>query len=152
MIERRHALTALKIRLPILFLETTVREHIENTVGRTPPESGGILGGQEGRVTRFFFDKNAQTTRLSYRPSLRTLNPELKRWSAEGVMFMGVLHSHPMGDHLSPGDICYARKILTKNPGLRYVDMLLLSPDTHGKLKGRRVTRRGERKLSIRYR
>lgn len=105
-----------------LRITQSVYSAILKSVGKLPPESGGILGGREDDdfVTHFHFDSNAQCSTASYTPDLKTLGNLFRDWNSEGVRFMGVVHSHPFGyRHLSIGDLSYAREIIEANPNLR---------------------------------
>lgn len=75
----------------------TVLEKIQKSVGSIVPESGGALLGSYGSslVVDFLFDSSAETTGVSYVPSLsigeRVRKEELQR----NLQFKGIVHSHP---------------------------------------------------------
>ena len=75
----------------------TVLEKIQKSVGSIVPESGGALLGSYGNslIVDFLFDSAAETTGVSYVPSLsiaeRVRTEELNR----NLQFKGIVHSHP---------------------------------------------------------
>jgi len=93
----------------------SVFQEIENTVGRFPAETGGILGMRGNKVDRFFFDKAPNgATSLSYTPNHTAINKVLaEEWTPTNTIYMGSVHSHPIG-YIRPssGDEYYARRIL----------------------------------------
>lgn len=92
-----------------------VYEAIRNTIGRCHPESGGMLGSSDGgkTITHYYFDRHAQTSGATYSPDTETLNQVIRQWETEGVLFVGMIHSHPTG-YIKPsqGDFLYAERIL----------------------------------------
>lgn len=41
-----------------------------DTVGAVSPETGGIVGGNDGVITNFYYDINARNEEYTYTPSL----------------------------------------------------------------------------------
>lgn len=99
-----------------MLLTKTVNSQIHETLGKLKPELGGILGSKNGVITTFYFDENSQFSNNSYYPCVATLNHQISEWSKSGILFCGVIHSHPRGDtKLSHDDILFARKIIECN-------------------------------------
>ena len=105
-----------------------IYEQIKRTVGMSPAEQGGILGGDRNDfvVRSFHLDDTANQTGVSYSPNHKKLNQLLdKRWNPAGINLLGFVHSHPPSVRRpSSGDLIYAQRILDTIPQLPY----LLSP------------------------
>ena len=83
------------------------------------PETGGMLGGQNGIVTKIVFDdgKEDDFRRCHYTPNVVMLNGCLVEWSKSGIEFYGLFHTHFYGvSSLSKGDEVYIKKILEAMP------------------------------------
>ena len=83
------------------------------------PETGGMLGGQDGTVTKVVFDdgKDDDFRRCHYTPNVTMLNSCLVEWSESGIEFYGLFHTHFYGvSSLSKGDEIYIKKILEAMP------------------------------------
>lgn len=79
------------------------------------PETGGMLGGQDGIITKVVFDggKDDDFRRCHYTPDVVMLNSCLLEWSKSGIEFYGLFHTHFYGvSSLSKGDAVYIKKIL----------------------------------------
>ena len=79
------------------------------------PETGGMLGGQNGIITKVVFDdgKEDDFRRCHYTPNVVMLNGCLVEWSKSGIEFYGLFHTHFYGvSSLSKGDEVYIKKIL----------------------------------------
>lgn len=88
-----------------------------------PPEAGGIMGGKEGRVCRWKFDKGFSPKGCSYSPDVYVLNEIIAEWIDEGYDFMGIVHVHFGGARgLSDSDKNYIEKIMKAMPD--YVEKL----------------------------
>lgn len=83
-----------------------------------PHESGGILGGKKGVVTRVVFDEGIDAScACSYVPDVKKLNNILWSWKEEQVDFMGMFHTHFWSvSTLSDGDKKYIEKIVRNMP------------------------------------
>ena len=82
------------------------------TSSNSPLESGGILGGKDQIITHCAFDASGQGYG-TYTPNVRFLNRLIQEWSAEGISFYGLFHSHfPSNDDLSCGDVRYITTIM----------------------------------------
>lgn len=78
-----------------------------------PPETGGILGGQAGVITRYYADMGVSHMPAHYMPHADILNRVIERWKAERIDFYGIFHSHYKRDRvLSKEDIQYIEKIM----------------------------------------
>ena len=98
-----------------LILTKNVYAQILNTIGKRPPECGGILGaGENGIITEFFFDETGKSTRSGYAPDVKAVNEILANdWMPRGILMVGIVHSHVNGvDVPSCGDINYGIRIL----------------------------------------
>jgi proteasome lid subunit RPN8/RPN11 len=105
--------------IPIFSL--AVFESIRKTIGKLPPESGGMLCGdpKNDSITYFYFDREAECSSVGYSPDAITLNRLLKKLNDEGLRLKGFIHSHPPGfDSPSGGDKFYAGKFFAANPDL----------------------------------
>lgn len=93
---------------------------ILNTIGKQPIETGGILGEKNGIICEFYFDKNAKCDKCEYVPEINDLNKVIEKWHEEGLLFIGIAHSHPNGfDMPSQNDGLYAKIILSTNAHLK---------------------------------
>lgn len=99
-----------------------VRAAIEEHIGNHEAERGAMLGGNRERaeVTAVYLDLTARTAGAEYSPDVDTLNRVLKDWEADGIEFLGFVHSHPRGvRHPSGADEEYAGRILQAMSGLK---------------------------------
>lgn len=84
-----------------------------------PPETGGILGGQNGIISNCCFDKGqcTLTSPAHYQPNTDFLNQVIQEWKTCGIQFYGLFHSHYSHDtRLSLGDKRYITKIMLAMP------------------------------------
>ena len=83
-----------------------------------PPETGGILGGQNEIITVEHFDRGMQTDRMcSYIPNIKELNDVIKQWQMKTISFIGIYHTHFWSvETLSEADKRYIDKILENMP------------------------------------
>jgi len=107
--------------MEITFTDNTLNE-IALTIGTRTPETGGALFGPDNSnlVSLFVFDKKARTTAITYTPSTELIRriPEIEM--RDGVIFKGVIHSHPRRlDRPSGPDLSAFRRTLDTNPRLR---------------------------------
>ncbi len=113
-----------------------VYEDIMRTVGSLKAESGGALGrSADGEVVRAFrFDDTARNTGVTYSPDDQALNAMFREdWNPRGLRLAGFVHSHPPGyARPSPGDLAYAKRILTAIPDMPYLVLPIVQtvPDT----------------------
>lgn len=93
-----------------------VWQDICRTLGIEQPEQGGILGGTGGRITAFYHDAGAKTSRSRYFPNTDALNGVLRDWEKQSIAFCGIIHSHQNADlRISGTDLAFARRILEVN-------------------------------------
>ena len=80
---------------PELKMTRQVYDQICNTIGRRPPESGGILGSSDGGKTidRFYFDATAKVTGGTYSPDTEVINRVLAHWDTQDILLVGFVHS-----------------------------------------------------------
>ncbi len=90
-----------------------------------PPETGGILGSENGVITSYMPDKGLYYGKIGqYVPTVSILNKQIQEWYEQNIMFCGIYHTHYEGDiRLSGGDILYIESILRQFEP--YVDSLL---------------------------
>lgn len=96
-----------------------IYEQLLASVRPCPPESGGILGGQDGIVTCFFLDRGLDNFNRDsiYSPDIGLLNHTIAFWQEKGIEFYGLFHTHARHEgRLSPQDIRYIRTIVKALP------------------------------------
>lgn len=107
---------------PRMRMAISIPRSIMNSVGASPPETGGILGGPKDSddITEFVRDDGGKWTGTTYTPDHEALNRMLRDdWKPKGLDFKGFVHSHPEGyTQLSPGDLRYIRRIFDCNPAM----------------------------------
>lgn len=84
-----------------------------------PPETGGILGGNDGIISEIFFDQNEDIHNAPaiYVPNIGLINKTIESWERTGISFYGMFHSHYSRDReLSPGDRKYILEIMRAMP------------------------------------
>lgn len=96
----------------------SVFDEIINIMIETPPEIGGIIGGDGEIVKNHYLDVGVNSDRAcSYTPNVSLLNTIISEWATEGIQFMGVYHTHFFDvQTLSDGDIRYINRILLSMP------------------------------------
>ena len=98
-----------------LKLSKEVFSQILDTIGKYPPECGGVLGSHEsGIVTEFYFDEHGTSSVNGYAPNVQMINDMLIHdWMPRGILMVGIVHSHANGVAVpSCGDISYGIRIL----------------------------------------
>jgi hypothetical protein len=110
-----------------IFTENAFKK-IQETVGKRPAESGGILLGsrEDYVVQKFVFDPSGSMSAGAYDPDVSFLNKVVKKeWAENKLAFLGFLHSHPRGAlRLSgdwgnnTGDVGYMKGIFRAMPTL----------------------------------
>lgn len=96
-----------------MYILKSTLDEILAVIGKSPIESGGIIGCRDGCICAFVFDE-AYTSQNEYRPNVEYLNAEIQKWNAEGISFCGIIHSHLYGfDFPSESDRIYAQKLFT---------------------------------------
>ena len=94
-----------------------VYDSILTTIGVHAPETGGILASDPvGIVRAFHFDCPTQRSSITYTPSIHTLSTVINEiWLPQGLVFSGLVHSHPKPSPPSPRDIRSALEIMRLN-------------------------------------
>ena len=68
---------------------------IYNTFKNLKKEYGGILGGCNGVITEFAFDKGLYNENIGiYVPNVEFLNDCIEKWQAQNICFYGIIHNH----------------------------------------------------------
>lgn len=101
--------------MDVLKLSKEVYSQILDTIGKYPPECGGVLGAREdGIITEFYFDDHGTSSVNGYAPNVQMINEMLSNdWMPRGVLMVGIVHSHSNGIAVpSCGDISYGIRIL----------------------------------------
>lgn len=74
-------------------------------------ETGGILGGKNGTVSKIAWDKQIGDA-YTYSPNTEFLNAIISDWSSVGIEFMGIFHTHHNdATFLSRADARYINRI-----------------------------------------
>lgn len=83
-----------------------------------PPENGGILGMKDDIVCEYLHDYSKQTNEAAkFVPDVQWMNQIIYDWNKKGVLFGGIVHSHPIGqESLSFDDIRYITSIMDAMP------------------------------------
>jgi len=102
-----------------MLVQKVIHDRILNNMIAVPPETGGIIGGKNGIVTNFEFDKYDVDNSFenSYTPNVDYLNKIITRWLGEGIRFLGIFHSHVENEvSLSLPDRGYIQQIMESIP------------------------------------
>lgn len=90
-----------------------VMKKILSSFPDAPPEHGGILGGQNGVVSVFHYDRAGSPDQAAYEPDTEVLNSVIEQWNHSGISFYGIVHSHMENQPtLSEGDLQYIRLVM----------------------------------------
>lgn len=90
-------------------------------------EQGGILGvDQQGILTEFYHDRDAQLDESSYTPNSTAIENKIEQWRNDGITFFGLVHTHIHMPRLSRSDLVYTKRLLECNPNMEKVVMGLL--------------------------
>lgn len=83
-----------------------------------PPETGGIIGQQNGIIGFAEFDSGTvQSDCAVYIPNVEKLNSVMEKWKRSGIEFVGMFHCHPIGQEtLSKDDIEYINSVFDSMP------------------------------------
>lgn len=58
-------------------------------------EVGGILGGYNGIITDFIFDKGMYNQNIgTYIPNVHFLNAYIEKWQSQNINLYGIIHNH----------------------------------------------------------
>ncbi|MCZ4500874.1 MAG: protein similar to deubiquitination enzyme, partial [Marmoricola sp.] len=118
---RVHNLSILTLNAPApLVFTQTAYDAIRTTIGASPAETGGPLGGTRGSavIKEFYPDESSNRTRVTYYPDFEHLNDMFRDvWNPAGINLLGVVHSHPRGSvRPSRPDVEYAGRIMEAIP------------------------------------
>lgn len=98
-----------------LIFKKSIIDEIVNTIGRYPPETGGILGANSsGIISYYYYDRTGKSTVHGYAPDVSAINKMLtEEWMPAEIFMVGIVHSHSnMNGVPSCGDISYGVRIL----------------------------------------
>ncbi len=92
-----------------------IKEHFSKIPNR---ESGGIIGTENGIVTKVIFDDGKDVNHpCMYAPDTQMLNNSIEKWQEENVDFAGLFHTHFGGaGSLSDTDKAYIKTIISAMP------------------------------------
>jgi proteasome lid subunit RPN8/RPN11 len=94
-------------------MTASVYREIRTEIGQHRAERGAMLGSNaDGVICRIEVDHGARTGSAEYSPDHVHLNKVIKQWKAEGIRFVGFVHSHPGLREPSHADIEYSERIL----------------------------------------
>lgn len=94
-------------------------DDILNSMPLKPPEVGGIIGGKEGKVCVWKFDRGNAERGCIYVPNVSYINSVIDVWIENDYDFMGILHVHYGGSKfLSDGDKKYIETIMKSMPSV----------------------------------
>ena len=99
-------------------IRKTIYNKIINLCPVVPPETGGIIGQQNGIIGFAEFDSGTvQSDCAVYIPNVEKLNSVIEKWKRSGIEFVGMFHCHPIGQEtLSKGDIEYIHSVFDSMP------------------------------------
>lgn len=120
---------------PVMRISARVLTKIEQWIGQSKPELGGMLGGPEGSddITHFYFDRTARTGSAEYTPDVNTVNLVLKQWNKQGIRLRGFVHSHPRGfTRPSFADEQYAARLMDHNQEMQAFYMPIVQASWFG--------------------
>jgi len=101
----------------IVKIHNEILNEIIKQMPLVPPEAGGIIGGKEGIVCCWEYDKGYFEKGCSYSPNVDFLNEVIAEWIDKDYDFMGILHVHFGGSKsLSNSDKKYIEKIMKAMP------------------------------------
>ena len=82
-----------------------------------PPETGGIIGSENGIGMTICEDTCSEKNGFSYSPDVQFLNKTIEQWCENDVSLYAVYHTHIEGGYeLSKQDKAYAEKIIRSMP------------------------------------
>lgn len=136
--KRKYHVPSGTFRNRTMTLTRDVFNRIKVSIGKMPPEQGGILGirNESDVIDYFVHDKSARVGYAEYSPNVNFLNDIINNdWNKNGIDFCGFIHSHPnYSEELSNADIEYAVRIM-KEFDLAYLYMPLVNSNADGKFR-----------------
>lgn len=113
-------------------ISKSVWEQIENTLGNTVCESGGIIGKINGKISFYYYDTRGGFLVNEYMPNVQDINQIIDLWKGQDIVFTGFIHSHPNDrKELSYGDVRYFVNILKHNRMKHMSALLYLAKEKH---------------------
>jgi proteasome lid subunit RPN8/RPN11 len=114
-----------ELAIPKVIMTNATYEAVMKDLSRKPfrREQGGILVGPidgQNIAIRYVKDENGRGTYASFTIDFEGLNKEIREVRREGLICVGIIHSHPDGIcHPSGGDILFLRRLFAnpKNGG-----------------------------------
>ncbi len=99
-------------------IRRTIYNQIISFCPLVPPEVGGIIGSSGKVIDSVVFDiKYKEYNKAVYIPNTDNLNKIISQWNEDEIYFMGLFHSHPVGQEtLSGDDIEYIKSIFNNMP------------------------------------
>lgn len=99
-------------------IKKAIYDKISNSCPIVPPETGGIIGQQNGIIGFVGFDSGSvQRDSAVYIPNAEKLNSVIEKWNRSAIEFVGMFHSHPIGQEtLSKDDIAYIHCVFESMP------------------------------------
>lgn len=116
-----------------MYIIKNVYDEILKSYSLPPPEQGGILGVKNGIVCEYYHDDSVGTTENAvYVPKVAVLNKKIEEWSAEKIIFGGIIHSHLLGQsELSAGDEEYIKRLFELlSPKINLLYFPIIIPET----------------------
>ncbi len=79
-----------------------------------PPETGGLVGGDNGCITEVYYIYNvSDKSSFQYAPNIKLMNSVIADWMKNNIDFLGIFHTHPSNCcSLSCEDKIYIDKIM----------------------------------------
>lgn len=93
-------------------MDSVLYKEIIEALNQMPPETGGILGRKDDKLTCFYYDERGSRSEKRYTPDVDTLNEQIGMWQENDIAFAGIVHSHWTNEQLSAQDLRYARQVV----------------------------------------
>jgi len=78
-----------------MIIENSIYEEIIYKCSSISIETGGVIGGNNGVINKFLFDKGIETTTPGcYVPDVDLLNFMVYKWYKRNIEFYGIVHNH----------------------------------------------------------
>lgn len=108
----------------MLVISKNINNKIYGTFQNCKREYGGILGGRDGVITEFVFDRGLCNENIgTYIPDVEFLNNCIEKWQSKNICFYGIIHNHLTEyAELSGEDVRCIETIMNTMPS--YIDYL----------------------------